>query len=221
LEALNLPPAGSRAEQVFTHVLSEAAKRSQTLNVSAKYFIATRRADERLTGMEQKPDIETSVPRPSATLAGQKPDIPMSAPTPATTAPSPASPPQPTKANLPEQIHQAQTELKRLGCFDGDPDGQLNDATRNAARALGRHTGKPIVEINITDDFVDELKRLAREICSPERRPAVPVASRPSSRSKEVVAAPSRPTVAAEKPAKPEPARAGSTVSSGKNAVGF
>jgi eukaryotic-like serine/threonine-protein kinase len=39
LEALNLPANGSRAEQVFAQVLTEAAQRSETLNVSAKYFI--------------------------------------------------------------------------------------------------------------------------------------------------------------------------------------
>jgi eukaryotic-like serine/threonine-protein kinase len=39
LAALNLPPDGSRAGQVFAQVLTEAAQRSQTLNVSAKYFI--------------------------------------------------------------------------------------------------------------------------------------------------------------------------------------
>jgi serine/threonine protein kinase len=39
LQALNLPPNGSRAEQVFAQVLTEAAQRSETLNVSAKYFI--------------------------------------------------------------------------------------------------------------------------------------------------------------------------------------
>jgi hypothetical protein len=109
------------------------------------------------------------------------------------------------RANRPEQIRQAQTELTRLGCFNGKPDGQLNNATRNAVKALWKHTGKPVVEINISDEFLDELKRLRKEVCVPERRPAPSVASRPA-RSKDTAAA---------------PAPASSPVLSGKNAVGF
>jgi hypothetical protein len=39
LEALNLPPDGSRAEEVFSRVLAEASQRNLTLNVRAKYFV--------------------------------------------------------------------------------------------------------------------------------------------------------------------------------------
>jgi predicted Ser/Thr protein kinase len=39
LDALKLPPDGSRAEQVFSQVLAEASQRGLTLNVSAKYFM--------------------------------------------------------------------------------------------------------------------------------------------------------------------------------------
>jgi serine/threonine-protein kinase len=39
LLALNLPPDGRRAEQVFSQVLAEASQRRLTLNVSAKYFM--------------------------------------------------------------------------------------------------------------------------------------------------------------------------------------
>jgi eukaryotic-like serine/threonine-protein kinase len=39
LEALNLPPDGSRAEEVFPRVLAEASQRGLTLNVRAKYFV--------------------------------------------------------------------------------------------------------------------------------------------------------------------------------------
>jgi eukaryotic-like serine/threonine-protein kinase len=39
LEALNLPPDGSRAEEVFPRVLAEASRRSLTLDVRAKYFV--------------------------------------------------------------------------------------------------------------------------------------------------------------------------------------
>jgi len=39
LAALNLPDDGAAAEQAFAQALTEAAERSQTLNVSAKYFM--------------------------------------------------------------------------------------------------------------------------------------------------------------------------------------
>ena len=39
LEALNLPPDGSRAEEVFPRMLAEASQRNLTLNVRAKYFV--------------------------------------------------------------------------------------------------------------------------------------------------------------------------------------
>ncbi len=75
---------------------------------------------------------------------------------------------QPARANLPEQIRQAQTELRRLGCFSGYPDSQLNDATRNAVKALWQRTNKPTtVEVNITDDFIADLKRQRDGACAP------------------------------------------------------
>jgi hypothetical protein len=166
---------------------------------------ARRKAGERIANLEQKPDVP-----------------PASGPE---MAPGPVTEPLPAKANRPEQIREAQAELKRLGCFDGKPDGQLNDATRNAVEAWWKHTTrKPVVEINITDDFIEELKRQHREICLPERKPAPPVASRPpSSRSKNTAAAspaPSRPGAPPAAPApKPEPPR---VISSGHNTgVGF
>jgi uncharacterized caspase-like protein len=169
-------------------------------------------AREQLAKFEIEAGCKALQPMITAALAALSPpaNMPPPVPTPPGTVPElPVA-----KTNHPEQIRQAQSELTRLGCFSGKPDGQLNDATRNAVKALWKHTGKPIVEINITDEFVDELKRLRKEICPPERRPAAPVASRPSSRSKEVTAAPSRPAVA-EKPAKPEPPHA-TNISSGR-----
>ncbi len=97
--------------------------------------------------------------------------------------------PPPVRVNLPEQIRQAQIELKRLGCFSGAPDSKLNDATRNAVKALWQHTHKPIVEINITDDFIADLKRQFNDVCAPSAKPATPVASRPAPPHKDTAAA--------------------------------
>ncbi len=112
--------------------------------------------------------------------------------------------PQPVRANLPEQIRQAQIELKRLGCFSGAPDSKLNDATRNAIKTLWQHTHKPIVEINITDDFIADLKHQFNDVCAPPAKPAAPVASRPSLPShKDAAAAP--PPRPITPPATPQP----------------
>jgi uncharacterized caspase-like protein len=171
-------------------------------------------AREQLAKFEIEAGCKALQPMITAALAALPAPPAANMPPPETTPPDTVAEPPVAKKNHPEQIRQAQSELTRLGCFNGKPDGQLNEATRNAVKALWKHTGKPIVEINITDEFVDELKRLRKEICPPERRPAAPVASRPSSRSKEVTAAPSRPAVA-EKPAKPEPPHA-TNISSGR-----
>ncbi len=147
---------------------------------------AKRKADERVANLEQKPDVP-----------------PASAPAPVTTAPGLAEPPA-AKANRPEQIREVQAELRRLGCFEGKPDGQLNEATRNAVEAWWKHTArKTVVEINITDEFIKELKQQRREICPPERKPAPPVASRPP-RTKDA-AATSRPAEPVPSATAPKP----------------
>src|SRR5262249_36522186 len=96
-------------------------------------------------------------------------------------------------------IRQAQAELKRLGCFSGTPDSQLNDATRNAVKALWQLTRKPVVAINITDAFIADLKRQPSGVCAPPAQPSLPVASRPSP------AAPAATLVRAPRPRPPPP----------------
>jgi hypothetical protein len=144
----------------------EAAEASRRANEAE----TKRKADELLANLEQKPDIPAaSVPAP----------------------PVVAAPPPAAKANRPEQISQAQAELHRLGCFNGKFDGQLNESTRNAVEAWWlKHTGNRIVEINITDDFIKELRRQSKESCLPERPHIVSHPPRP----KDTAAAPSRPT---------------------------
>jgi peptidoglycan hydrolase-like protein with peptidoglycan-binding domain len=84
---------------------------------------------------------------------------------------------QPTKANLPEQIRQAQIKLRQLGCYTAAPDGKMNDATRNAVKAFWSHTRKPIVEINITDEFIADLEQHRDRICGPPPAKPTPVAN--------------------------------------------
>jgi uncharacterized caspase-like protein/peptidoglycan hydrolase-like protein with peptidoglycan-binding domain len=97
----------------------------------------------------------------------------------AMTAPPPAPAAQPLKANLPEQIHQAQTELSRLGCFKGKPDGRLNDETRKAVSAFLTRTGGTVVETGITDELIADLHRQPNAVCSAAPRNPPAVASHP------------------------------------------
>jgi uncharacterized caspase-like protein len=144
-------------------------------------------------------------------LAHQREDSP------ANVRPAPAvssSPIPPARANLPEQIRQAQTELKRLGCFGGSPDGQLNDATRNAVKALWHYTRKPAVEINVTDGFIADLKRQPSGVCAPPARPAPPVALRPSPAGPPRNAADAAPPRPVTPPAATQPESARATAAS-------
>jgi hypothetical protein len=89
-----------------------------------------------------------------------------------TTPPGPLTQPQATKANLPEQIRDAQSELRRLGCFEGKLSGKMDTTTEKAIKAYWKHSNKPTVEINITDDFIADLQRHRDDFCTPSK-PAV------------------------------------------------
>jgi tetratricopeptide (TPR) repeat protein len=72
LAALNLPPDGSRAEQVFAQVLTEAAQRSLTINVSTKYFVLGKgaAAAEAKRNADDPPALPITPPPPVATALG-------------------------------------------------------------------------------------------------------------------------------------------------------
>ncbi len=123
--------------------------------------------------------------------------------------PSLAAPPGPTtqpvtKANLPEHIRKAQTELKRLGCFDGDLDGKMN-TTEKAIKAFWQRSHKPIVEINITDDFIGDLQRHPDDFCVPPSKKPPAIANRPSPLHNKGTAAASPPPATAPREARQPP----------------
>jgi uncharacterized caspase-like protein len=93
--------------------------------------------------------------------------------------PAPAQEARPVKANLPEQIHQAQTELNRLGCFRGKPDGRLNDETQKAVNAFLTRAGGPVVETGITDELIADLRQQPNGVCNAAPRNPPVVASHP------------------------------------------
>ena len=62
-------------------------------------------------------------------------------------------------------VRLAQLELRRIGCFSGRDDGLLNQATKEAIDLYHSKLGKRSVKLDITDDFVEELKKREQRVC--------------------------------------------------------
>jgi Caspase domain/Putative peptidoglycan binding domain len=67
--------------------------------------------------------------------------------------------------NTPRQVRSAQQELARLGCFSGAADGSLNAPTKAAIRRYQSERGKSTGDVDLTDDFVSELKKQSARVC--------------------------------------------------------
>ena len=68
-------------------------------------------------------------------------------------------------ANNPDLILSAQRELQRLGCFDGEADGRLGDATTAAIRRYLSEKGRPSRDTKMTDTLLAELKEQSPRVC--------------------------------------------------------
>jgi hypothetical protein len=69
--------------------------------------------------------------------------------------------------NSPELVRMAQTELIRLGCFTGKPNGSL----ASTQTALGRYlslVGLPTKNPTVTQDLITELSKRTTRVCPPE-----------------------------------------------------
>lgn len=85
-------------------------------------------------------------------------------------------PPPSAEVNTPIQINAAQTELRRLGCFEGTDSGELDNKTELALTRYFEQRGRPAAsraEIKIDEDFLSELKEQKGSRC------ATPVLARP------------------------------------------
>jgi peptidoglycan hydrolase-like protein with peptidoglycan-binding domain len=74
------------------------------------------------------------------------------------------------RANSPEQITRAQTELKRLDCLKGRIDGKLGGQTRQAVKKFWASAKQPVVEVDITDELIANLTERGDNFCRPPRR---------------------------------------------------
>jgi hypothetical protein len=64
-----------------------------------------------------------------------------------------------------EFIRSAQTQLRRIGCFDGDDDGVLNGATVRALKAYLARRGQPMDEPQITPTMLSKIKAETNRVC--------------------------------------------------------
>jgi uncharacterized caspase-like protein len=126
-------------------------------------------ARAQLVKLESDVECKTLRQLVTAALKALPADVPVTPVQPA--VPVEAQPP--VKANLPEQIKQAQTELRRLACYKGPIDGKLNDATHIAVKEWSKTRERPVVDVNITDDFIADLKKQPDDICLPKAPPQV------------------------------------------------
>jgi hypothetical protein len=67
--------------------------------------------------------------------------------------------------NSPELVRVAQSELVRLGCFDGKIDGVLNGPTNAALSRYMKIEGLPGDNIGVTEMLITELNRHTSRVC--------------------------------------------------------
>jgi Caspase domain len=72
---------------------------------------------------------------------------------------------EPPPANTPELILSAQGELRRLGCFVGEEDGRLGDATTAAIRRYLLEKGRSSKDIKVTVSLIADLKDQSTRVC--------------------------------------------------------
>jgi len=112
-------------------------------------------------------------------------------------------PPDPNfKADSPETIKAAQQELKRLGCYSGNINGNLNNGTKRALDAAGERLGVTASLQPMTEDGLRALRGHQEPLCAPA--PTVRRPTREEAPSHRVVRP--RPAPAAPRPA-PQVAR--------------
>jgi Caspase domain len=84
---------------------------------------------------------------------------------PADTARQPTTTPEEQPANAPALVRSAQAELRRIGCFAGRDDGNLNSATKEAIVRYLSTKGESAKDIKVTEGFVASLKDQSGPIC--------------------------------------------------------
>ncbi len=66
------------------------------------------------------------------------------------------------------QILEAQSELKRIGCYSGNLNGNMNNGTKSAVAKYFVKINAAAREVRFSDELIDELKRSGAEVCPAE-----------------------------------------------------
>jgi uncharacterized caspase-like protein len=165
LEALERDRASQAADQLAR---ADAARKA---DVARKADEACKRDEDRLTSLqlgegnarEQLIRLERELtcdrlrPLVLAAIAGQAQDVAR----PRISMPVVVEP----LADTPELIRAAQSELRRIGCFDGKDDGKLGDNTRSSLKRYLTRRGQPADQIKVSETLVAELKAADKGVC--------------------------------------------------------
>lgn len=103
--------------------------------------------------------------------------------------------------DTPRLVTAAQTELARLGCYAGKPNGRLNKDTKQALSDYLEARGSILAEVRITEDFIGELKGQHEAVCPEAEEDAPAVATPAPSPRKKAAPVASAPTKKARRPA--------------------
>src|SRR5262249_37301139 len=114
-------------------------------------------AREDLKRLERETACERVRSEATALLAQPTPEASQQA-----AVPQQPAAPQP---NTPELVRAAQSELRRLGCFEGREDGKLSGSTREAIQKYLSQKGRSTNDVKVTDNFVTDLKDENGRVC--------------------------------------------------------
>jgi Caspase domain len=149
----------------------EAAERTRLARLEAerKAEEACKRDEERLAGLQRGGSLERDQlvrferdlacdrlrPLVVAAIAGLAVEAPKTR----------VVPPPALLMDTPQLVSAAQVELRRIGCFAGDNDGKLTEATRNAIKRYLTVRGLPSTDIKVSESLVAELKTQDKSLC--------------------------------------------------------
>jgi len=145
------------------------AERLARVEAERKMDEACKRDEERLAGLQRGGTLgRDELVRFERELGCERlrPLVLAAISAPAVETPKTRLVPAPELMDTPQLVRAAQAQLRRIGCFAGDDDGKLNDATRNAVKRYLTQRGLPSNEIKISESLVAELKTQDKGVCA-------------------------------------------------------
>src|SRR5256714_908158 len=145
------------------------AERLARVEAERKMDEACKRDEERLAGLQRGGTLgRDELVRFERELGCERlrPLVLAAISAPAVETPKTRLVPAPELMDTPQLVRAAQAQLRRIGCFAGDDDGKLNDATRSAVKRYLTQRGLPANEIKISESLVAELKTQDKGVCA-------------------------------------------------------